>query len=132
YAGTSEAAASGAVALAWEGPTELTVGEEATIVLQARSDVPLHGANVQLSYDPAALRVLQVSEGELLRKDGGATTFAPRVDPGNGLLSVAMTRVTSPGVTGEGSLLVLRIAAPEPRAEPAGLRVLSFSAQGAG
>ncbi len=118
--------------LAWEGPAALKPGEEATIVLQGRADQPLRSATYQVAWNPAALRVVEVSEGELLKQGGGSTSFSPRLDENAGRLFVATSRsgAGADGATGEGELLRLRVTALEPQAEAVPLRLLTFTAVG--
>lgn len=129
-ASTPAPAASG-LTLSWEGPTQLRAGEEATIVLHVAGSQPLRSSTLQLAYDPAALQVTEVVEGDFLKQGQAGTSFAPRLDPESGRVYVALSRSGSSGATGEGGLLRLRVRALAP-SEAAPIRLLTFSAVGQG
>lgn len=122
----------GGLALSWEGPERLRVGEEAVIVLRAAGSQPLRSSTLQLAYDPAALQVVEVLEGDYLAQGNVATSFAPRLDRASGRIYVALSRADRHGASGEGGLLRLRVRALEPREDSAPIRLLSFSALGQG
>jgi len=124
------AAAPASLTLAWDGPTELKPGEEATFVLQADAAQPLRSTTFQVAWDPAAVKVVEVSEGDLLRQDGATTAFSPRHDEAAGRLFVAASRSAPTGASGAGVLVRLRVIALEPQGEATPLRLLSFSAVG--
>ncbi|MEJ8834918.1 secretin and TonB N-terminal domain-containing protein [Ramlibacter sp. AN1133] len=126
----SAAPASGAVALTLEGARSLKVGEEATINVQLKADQPLVSTAFQIAYDPKAVKLLDVTEGELLKSDGAATTFSARRDDAAGMVFVGVARPAgSEGSAGEGTLVHVRVqglaAAPA-----AAVRVTGFSAIG--
>jgi len=129
-AAPAAAAPAAGLSLFWTGPEQLRAGEEATIVLHARGDQPLRSSTLQLAYDPAALQVLEVSEGDFLRQGNANTSFAPRLDEETGRLYVALSRADSGGASGEGSLLRLRVRAREAREAAVPIRLLTFSGVG--
>jgi general secretion pathway protein D len=131
-AATPPIAPASAVALSWAGPAQLKVGEETDIVLQAAAGQPLNSATLQLAFDPAALRVVAVTEGDLMKRDGAVTSFAPRFDEKNGRMFVAVSRSGMQGASGDGALLRLRVVALQAQENKTALRVTSVSAIGAG
>ena len=130
--GGGTAVAASAVAFSWVGPQSLSVGEEVEVVLQAAAAQPLNSATLQLAYDPAALQVVAVTEGDLMNRGGAVTSFAPRLDEKSGRLFVALSRSGAQGASGDGALLRLRVVALRAQAEPVSLRVTSISAIGEG
>lgn len=126
------AAAVGSLTLSWDGPDQLRSGEEALIILRASGTQPLRSSTLQLAYDPAALQVTEVVEGDFLNQGNATTTFAPRLDREAGRVYVALSRVSGSGATGEGGLLHLRVKALEPRETAEPIRLLTFSAVGQG
>ncbi|SFP41107.1 general secretion pathway protein D [Geopseudomonas sagittaria] len=122
----------GSLVLSWVGPDSLRVGEEALVVLHAAGNQPLRSSTLQLAYDPAALQISEVSEGDFLGQGNSATTFAPRLDEQNGRLYVAMSRADSSGASGEGGLLRLRVKALQASEAAVPIRLLTFSAVGQG
>jgi hypothetical protein len=116
------------VVLALEGVSRIRVGEEAVFNLQVRSGEPLVSTAFQIAYDPKVLKVMEVSEGGALREDGTPTTFSARDDQ-SGMVSVGVARQGGSGVSGEGTLVQVRVQAIAP-AEATPLKVLGVSAIG--
>lgn len=125
------APAAAQVALVLAGANRLKVGEEATVSLQMRSDHPLVSAAFQIGFDPKAVKILEVSEGDALAADGTRTTFSARTDANAGRVFVGVARPGGDGgATGEGTLVQVRVQGVAAAAAP--LRVLGFSAIGPG
>ncbi len=66
----------------------------------------LHAFSFDLAYDAKLLEVMDVSEGDLLKRDGHQTTFgAPKVDASNGIITgITAERVKKEGVNASGVL----------------------------
>ena len=92
--------------LAWAGPAQAKVGDEVTLVLNARTGQPMAGAAVQVSFDPAALEFVRLTEGSFMKGGGAATAVNHRLDASAGLLSVRFARVGG-GATGTGDLMAV-------------------------
>jgi general secretion pathway protein D len=70
---------------------------------------------LQVSYDPKALQVINVSNGGLLSQDGQAVALVHRDDDTAGTLQITATRPpASGGVSGNGSVVVLTLQAKAP------------------
>ena len=105
------AAALGSIPLAWQGPAQMAVGEEADVQLLLPAGAPLRGMAVELWLDSAKLQVLRVSEGELFKRDGEDTVFTSSLDAKGGRLRAGSMRKTATAATGPGTLLSLRVKA---------------------
>ncbi|CAE6904268.1 Secretion type II protein (Modular protein) [Pseudomonas marincola] len=126
-------AASEDLRLSWVMPSEMHAGEEAVFVLQAQAGQPLHSSSLQLSYDPARLKVLEVLEGGLLQHDSAQTSFTPRLDEQAGVVSVSQIRSGAAGATGSGGLLQVRVRAlqsADAQDQQASMQVIKFSGIG--
>lgn len=119
------------IALSFEGNANVKNGQDFLVLLTARSDQPVLSTAIQLSFDPQALRVVEVSEGDLLRQDGASTNFSHKVDPGTGKVFIGLSRPGTSGATGRGSLVAVKFAAQAP-APKAPISVTVFSGVGAG
>lgn len=119
------------VTLALEGSQEIKVGQEATLVLRIKADQPLLSTALQIAYDPKAVKVLEVSEGDLMNRDNARTTFSTRLDEAAGRIFVGLARAEGAGATGEGALLKLRVAGVA-AAQAAAVKVVVFSGIGPG
>nr|NMF98779.1 secretion type II protein [Aromatoleum toluolicum] len=126
------AASPAAATLSWTAPAGLKPGEETDVILRANVTQPLSTATVQFAYDPAALCVVAVTEGDVMNADGAITSFAPRIDDKSGRMFVALSRSAPQGARGDGALMRLRVVALPGSTAPAELKVTSVSAFGEG
>lgn len=111
--GAAPGQAQGAV-LAWQGPAQLKVGEEATVTLQVQSGVPLTAMPLNLQFTPQTLQIVGVSEGDYFKQSDAVSSFTHAVRAKDGRLSLGLLGNASQGVTGEGSVVSLRVKAMAP------------------
>ena len=97
--------------LAWKGPSAVKGGEEFTVSVEASSNLPISGAELQLLFDPAMLVVVSVTEGDMLRSGGAQTNFTERFDAATGRIYAGLRRSAPNGASGAGSLLTVRFRA---------------------
>ncbi|HET6720884.1 MAG TPA: hypothetical protein VFH22_14625, partial [Rhodocyclaceae bacterium] len=121
----------GGLTVTLEGDEEIRVGEESIVKLLVKADQPLVSTALQIGFDPKAIKVLEVTEGDLMRGDGTQTTFSTRMDETAGRIFVGLSRAGNVGATGEGELLQLRVKGVEPAAGSA-VKVVVFSGMGPG
>ena len=82
---------------------------------------------LQVSYDPKALQVVNVSNGPFLSQDGQIVTLVKRDDDSSGTLQINASRPPgSAGVSGQGTVVTLTFRAKAP-----GQSTLSISKGGA-
>jgi general secretion pathway protein D len=118
------------VSLAWHGTQAVRTGQEFLLALQGTSDQPLLSTAMQIAFDPNALRAVDVIEGDLLKREGAQTNFSQRVDQASGKIYVGLSRAGASGVSGTGSLILVKFAATAAPASP--IQVTVFSGVGAG
>lgn len=99
------------VGLSWQGPAEVRKGETFKLSVNLKSDGGLRGLPFQLAYDPAVLKIAEVSEGEFFKQGNVQTSFANNVDAVSGRLFVGVTRSGSSGAMGEGTLTTVTFQA---------------------
>lgn len=124
-------AAVGPVALRFQAPAQVRVGETFAVQVVMQSDQPVASVPVAIGFDPRILQVGSVVEGNFLRQGGATSSFASRVDP-SGQILVTGSRGGETGATALGTLAtinfrVLAAAAPETR-----IQLLSSSPVGLG
>jgi general secretion pathway protein D len=90
--------------LSWNAPQGARVGEQFVVAMVANAPSPLLSAALSLKFDPNALEVVTVEEGELLKQAGTPTQFNHTVDAVRGRLSVDVARAGSGGAQGQGRL----------------------------
>ena len=72
----------------------------------------LYSVPVQITYNPAMLEVVNVSDGNLLSRDGQPVALVHRDDPSTGTLQITATRPpNSGGVSGEGQVFTITFMA---------------------
>jgi general secretion pathway protein D len=105
------------VELRWTGPTQVRMGEDLTLQLNARLAEPLMGALLQVAFDPEAFTVAGVQDGGLLAAGGARVVVTHRVDGQKGRVLVSVGRSEQPGATGDGALIALTLKprGPAPR-----------------
>jgi general secretion pathway protein D len=128
---TAAPAAGGGVALSIAGNANAKVGEEVIVALQAKAEQPLVSSALQVGFDPAAFRVVEVAEGDLFKRDGAQTTFTHRIDATTGKVFVGLSRAGGAGASGEGTILTVKLAALAEKAKSP-VQVSVFSGVGPG
>jgi general secretion pathway protein D len=104
----SGAAASG-LGLKWQGPAQVKVGEQFSVVLNVSSQQPLNGMPALIGFDPQVMQIVSVQEGDFFKQGKAQTSFSQRVDPVQGKAFVALVRQAAngadAGINGAGSLI---------------------------
>jgi general secretion pathway protein D len=87
---------------------QIPVTQEVTVGVMVNNVSQLSEAALSLAYDPKVLQFRRVTEGDLMGKDGRATSFVSSTDPSTGQVEVYIKRLSDlQGVTGSGTLLSL-------------------------
>lgn len=100
-----------AVVLSWQGPVQATAGEAISVTLNAQSAQAVGGMGLLVSYDPAVLRAVDVTEGSFLRQNNTQTTFTKTIDEASGQIRVDLAGIGPDGVSGSGSVVTLSFEA---------------------
>ena len=80
-------------------------GQPYTVPLSVTNANGLSSMTLSVTYNPAVLRATVVNEGSLMRADGTATSFVPRIDANTGRIDLVITRPgDKTGATGNGLL----------------------------
>jgi general secretion pathway protein D len=105
--------------VSWQAPAAARVGERFVVGVQADATSPLTAAAASLRFDPAALEVVAVEEGNLLRQAGGENRFNHTIDAVGGRLAVSVARPGPEGAQGQGRLfnVTFRVKAAAPRSQ---------------
>ncbi|MCI0355524.1 MAG: cohesin domain-containing protein [Acidobacteria bacterium] len=75
----------------------------------------VHSVTTQVTYDPAALQLVNISNGGFLSRDGQAVALVHRDDPSSGTLQMTATRPPgSGGSSGDGNVFTLTFVARAP------------------
>jgi general secretion pathway protein D len=106
-----------AISLAWQGPKQVKPGEQFQVTLMLKADGGLRSLPFQLGYNPAALKVVDVVEGEFFKQNGVQTSFPNTVDIEAGKIFVGVVRAGTEGAAGENSLATITFKALTPQAK---------------
>jgi general secretion pathway protein D len=118
----------GGLSLAWQGPAQVKVGEQFTMLLRVNSQQALRSMPALFGYDPQVFQVVNVQEGDFFKQGSGKSSFSQRVDAAQGKVFVALVRQSGSGndagINGSGALVAVTLKAA--KAAPASrLQLLS-------
>ena len=87
--------------------TPIHAGDNFTLDIRAENVFDLAGWQFDITFDPAALEAISVSEGDFLKADGGSTFFqSGSIDNAAGKVTgLSAARFSTQGVSGTGTLL---------------------------
>ena len=96
--------------------TPVHIGDTFTLDIRADNVSDFAGWQFDITFDPAALEAVDVSEGDFLKTDGGSTFFQEgSIDNASGKITgLSAALLSAEGVTGTGSLLQVRFKAKSP------------------
>lgn len=103
----------GSAQLIWQGPSQLKVGDTATVQLMIQATQAITGVPVKIGFDSRVLQAVAVTEGGFLKQGGASTSFASQLDP-SGQISVTASRSGGTGATGSGTVALLSFRALAP------------------
>ncbi|ADE12054.1 cohesin domain-containing protein [Sideroxydans lithotrophicus] len=103
--------------LSWQGASQAKVGDQFKVVVYAQTGSKVVDVPLKVVYDPAALQVVDVAEGDFLKGNNAQTVFSSNVDPTGGQVSVDVSQPGLEGAGGRGSLAVLtfKVTAANPQ-----------------
>jgi general secretion pathway protein D len=113
---TAPSTAAGAGTLTFD-PAAPSVATGATFVVNivAQNAQDVSSLPLQLSYDPAKLQLLNVSNASLLSRDGQAVVLTHREDETTGTAQISASRpISATGVSGDGPVFTLTFMAKAP------------------
>ena len=93
--------------------TPIHTGDTFTLDIRAENIFDMAGWQFDIAFDPAVLEAIDVSEGNFLKADGGATFFqSGSIDNASGKITgLSAARLSTQGVSGTGMLLQVRFKA---------------------
>lgn len=97
--------------LSWQGPSQAKVGEVFKVVVYAQTGAKVVNVPLKVAFDPAALQVVNVAEGDFLKGNNAQTVFNSTVDQPGGEISIDMSQPGQEGAGGRGSLAVVTFKA---------------------
>ena len=93
-------------------PSSVIVGQQIILDIKVNGVTDLINSPFVLTFDPAFVDFISVTEGPFLKKDGKSTTFNSTAETAGGTVSVSLARAAeSGGVSGGGSLVTVMFRA---------------------
>lgn len=86
-------------------------------MVEAQTSQEFGTLSFTLGYDPTALKIIRVAEGDLLKQNGKKTIFTSKIDQDTGHAFLHMARLEPQGVTGKGSVATVTFAARTAKAK---------------
>ena len=108
--------------------TPIHLGDTFTLDISAETVFDLAGWQFDIAFDPAILEAIDVSEGNFLKADGGATFFqSGSIDNAAGKITgLSAARLSAQGVNGTGTLLQVGFKAKSAGETELALRKFQF------
>jgi general secretion pathway protein D len=108
---TQPEVAANSVALNWQGPAKLKVGEEVKLALKIKSDGGIRGLPLQISVDPKVFQITEVAEGNFFNQNNGTSSFSKNIDAASGKAFISVARSDVSGASGEGTAITIGLRA---------------------
>ncbi|MEO8418554.1 MAG: cohesin domain-containing protein [Methylophilaceae bacterium] len=93
--------------LSWQGAAQAKVGDQFKVAVYAQAGSKVASVPFRVGFDPTALEVVEVVEGDFLNQNNVPTTFSSDIDKASGQISVSVTQSEQTGVAGRGSLATI-------------------------
>ena len=105
--GPQPPAAASPVTLSWQGPTQVKQGEKVSLTLNVQSQQPVSSLGMQVNFDPAVFKAVDVVEGSFLKQGNIQSALNKAIDQENGQIQLNLSRTGPAGASGTGSLVTL-------------------------
>lgn len=105
------------VRLQWQSPSQIKVGEQFSIMLNADTQKAMAGIPLLFNYDKDKLKPIAVEEGDFFKQGGANTSYSTQVDELNGRITAVILRDNNKDdgtINGKGSLVKLTFQALKP------------------
>ena len=92
-----EPAAAQSMALSWQGPNQAKVGDKITLSLNTPSSQGVKTLELQFEFDPDALKAIDVTEGDSLKRNNSESNLTKNIDQSSGSVTVDLSGAGSVG-----------------------------------
>ncbi|MCE3603619.1 general secretion pathway protein GspD [Massilia sp. P8910] len=98
-----------AVSLSWQGPEQAKVGELLKVAIVLKADGGVRSLPFQLGFDPSALQIVEIAEGDFFKKGGASTSMSNNIDHTLGKAFVSVIRSGTDGAFGQDTVVTLTL-----------------------
>ena len=99
------------MAFSWQGPAQAKVGDKISFTLNTQSAQGMNNLGLQVIFDPAVLKVVDVMEGNILKQSNIQSKLTTSINQANGQVVVGLAGHGANGAMGEGSIVTLTFEA---------------------
>ena len=97
--------------MSWDGPGQVSVGQDFDVALRFASGADLKNVRSQVHYDPNVLQLVSADAGDIVPGD---TPAVPRLNQIAGVVQFVVNASAEKPARGDGSLMVLHFKALAP------------------
>jgi general secretion pathway protein D len=105
------------VPLVFEGPEQVTVGQEFEVAVAIHTEQPVTGVALQVGYEPTVFEVVSVTEGAFVSEASSSDKFSYQIDKASGRIDVRVAPTNGPGYTGVADVVVVTFKAIAAKAQ---------------
>jgi general secretion pathway protein D len=120
------------LALSWQGPNQAKVGDKISLTINLPSSPGVENLGFLVGFDPAILKAVDVTEGDLLKQGNLPANFTKTIDQASGQILVDLSGAGAGGASAGGSVatLVFEVTAAAPQSKITVSRITSSGAGG--
>jgi len=100
-------AAPSAMQFAWQGPAQAKVGDKISMTLSAQSARGMNTLGLMVNFDPAVLKVVDATEGDVLKKNSVQSSFTKAINQEKGALAINLAGHGTSGASDDGSVVTV-------------------------
>ncbi len=127
----SSADASQPLALSWQGPNQVKVGDKISLALNTSAPLAAKSLGFQVGFDPAVLKAVDVIEGDSMRRDNSPSNLIKTINQSQGRIIVGLSGSSAgDGVGSNIVTLVFEVTATAPSSQISVSRITSAAAGG--
>jgi len=120
------------VTVSLQGATQAKVSEEFQVTVDAQTSQALGTLSITLGYDPVAVRIVRVAEGDFLKQNDTQTILTNENNESSGQVLIKVAQVGGEGVTGSGGVatITFSVVGGKPEANISVIRISASSNTG--
>lgn len=126
----ANAAPEARLALSWQGPDQVKVGDKISLTLNTQSAQGLKNLGFLVGFDPSVLKASDVVEGDFLQQNNSQPQLSKTIDQAGGQIKVEL--LGTAGASGSGSIATIMFEAIRavPQSQITASRILVVGANG--
>jgi general secretion pathway protein D len=99
------------ISFLWQGPAQAKAGDKFTLSLGTQVAEPLGELDLVISFDPAALKAVEATEGSFVKMYNAGGSFNRDISQDGGQITIRLSGTPEKGARGAGSLVSITFEA---------------------